>query len=128
MPQGQSDRQLSGGRDVISWIMHHHREERSISLPALNYFKMLEILKVLFTSGPLSSGKLRESIRLIHSNEVLLSYLDVLEDLKLISREKRRFGGGFAPMKSSISITKNGEAFVNGIERGERPQGPVKHS
>lgn len=123
MLKRETGRQLSAGRDIISWIMHHHREGQNISVPALNYFKMLEILEVLYISGPLTSGKLKESIRLIHSNEVLVSYLDLLEHLKLISREKRRFGGGFAPMKSSISITKNGEAFVNGIERAEKAPG-----
>lgn len=99
--------------------MHHHGEEVKISVPALNLFRMLEILNVLHVSGPLSSNKLQNSLRLIRSHEVQLSYLDLLEDMKFISRQKEKFGGGFAPMKSAISISKKGVALLNLIERAE---------
>jgi hypothetical protein len=110
-------RQFSRAEDILSWIMHHHRDERKFSVPALNYFKMLEILQVLRISGPLTFGKLRESVRLIRTSEHLVMYLGVLEQLKFISQQKKRTGGGFAPMKSQISLTKNGGMFLATIDR-----------
>jgi hypothetical protein len=112
----------AAARSVISWIMHHHHQkDQKIPIPALNYFKMIEILKVLSVStSPVTWGGLKKSVCLINSHTALVSYLKLLEDLKLISRIKVRYGGGFAPMKSAISITQTGWILLNTVESTER--------
>jgi hypothetical protein len=97
--------------------MHHHNERKMESpVPALNYFKMVEVLHIIRTSGPIGFNKLWNQLHLVKSREVLVSYTGLLEDMGLIVTQREKFGGGFAPLRFTFSISKKGAMLLNLIE------------
>ena len=101
---------------MISWITHHHDQDLLLRLDTLDFYKMFDILNVLAVLGPCTFVELHSKVHLMRKKNALVKYLDRLQDLRLISRERRKTGGGFAPMRSAIFITEKGKAFVSIVE------------
>ena len=107
---------IAKAHQMISWITHHHDQDLQLRRDTLDFYKLFDVLNVLLIFGPCTFVELHSKVHLISNKNALVKYLDRLQDLRFISSERRKMGGGFVSIRTAIFITEKGKAFVNLVE------------
>ena len=101
--------------EAVSWLLHDYPREEDSKLPSLHFFSMIDMLSILKTHGSRNFSGLLGKSRTIRKRNTLISYLNALSSMKLISCERSKYRG-VVRTKSTYRVTEKGEMFLNLIE------------